>query len=155
MPLTANSQRAHREGSGGRLDLIGLNWGCEMRRSIVAFAVSLALAGTMAGFAGAESEGVLINTVSLSPSSQNHSHGQASNWTGNWSGGPAPYYYNLNRGNGTTQSGSTSQTSKGFSYTYFPCTTTTYYQRLSIRDADGDLGVSNQTQSTEQGGSPC
>ncbi len=96
-----------------------------------------------------------VTSVSLVPSTQSHPHGQALSWTGSWSGGPAPYVYRFNRGDGTAETGSTSATSKNFSWTYWPCYTTTDYQTLAVTDADGARKVSNQTQSTEQGGSPC
>lgn len=114
-------------------------------RFAVAFVVALILA----------LPALAITSVSLTPVTQSHPHGQASSWTGSWNGGPGPYVYRFNRGDGTAQTGSTTSTTRFFSYTYWPCSTTTYYQTLGVTDADGDHKVSNRTQSTEQGGSPC
>lgn len=119
------------------------------RRSIaISFAVGVVLSAAALSALG-------LTIVSLTPSSQSHPHGQTSTWAGSWDGGPSPYAYRFNRGDGTAQTGSTSSTSMSFMYAYWPCSTTTYYQTLGVTDDDGDHEVSNRTQSTEQGGSPC
>lgn len=122
-----------------------------MNRRLQAAALAIGLAVVVAGASPAAG----LTSVSLTPSSQSHPHGQTSSWTGAWYGGPSPYVYRFNRGDGTAQTGSTSSTSMLFSYTFWPCSTTTYHQTLGVTDDDGDHKVSNRTQSTEQGGSPC
>jgi exo-beta-1,3-glucanase (GH17 family) len=92
---------------------------------------------------------------SLSPATQSHAHGVASQWSGSWSG-TGPFSWTLYHGDGTsTSAANVAYTSHTFpTYAFFPCTTTTFTQHTRVTDQVGPLN-SNDTTATETGGNPC
>ena len=71
-------------------------------------------------------------SASITPHTQSHAHGVASNWTLSW-GNAGPYDVNFYRGNGTVVIWTnTNQSLSSQSYKFYPCTTTTFQQWLRV-----------------------
>jgi hypothetical protein len=116
--------------------------------------VALALVLSLSGPGGAAAA-----SGSISPTSQSHSHGVYSQWDLTW-GGPAPldvrfdadyynvlqnhiwYWLNVNPGSDHVQ------------WRWFPCTDTTFTQRLRVVDNNSAVAVKWST-ALERGGVPC
>ena len=119
-----------------------------MRRILVSLAATTLGIALLAG-------PVLALSVSISPSTQSHAHGVASSWTGSWSGSP-PYSVVFHYGDGTSDPlGNVTITSKGFTHTFSPCTTTQFTQDLAVSDQVHDIPFHGHSTATETGGNPC
>lgn len=119
-----------------------------MRKSLLApsLAAAIVVASVMV---------VTATTTSITPSSQTHAHGVQSNWLASWTG-ESPYtvtwcYVNGVSCNAPFQTGSTS---KLYSHAFYPCTTTTFTQKLYVIDFLGN-GSTRYSSATEYGGNPC
>ncbi|HJP88992.1 MAG TPA: hypothetical protein VJ850_08165 [Candidatus Limnocylindrales bacterium] len=97
---------------------------------------------------------------SVSPSTQTHNHGVASNWAHSWSG-VSPFVVSfcpsVNTGNVICFGGyHTSTTSANRTYTFWPCVTTNFKNYAFVADDDGNGAQSNvYTHASEGGGNPC
>lgn len=123
-----------------------------MRIRVAAILVALALILTMTA-------SVSATGLTVTPSTQSHAHGVASNWTQSWSGvspfdvafcpqlTPAPTYCFASLTN-------TTLTTKNRSYTFYPCQGTTFKQYAWVNDAVGSQATV-YTYATENGGNPC
>lgn len=123
-----------------------------MRRLLVSAGILTVLTASLAGTAWAIGQ-------SVTPGTQTHNHGVASNWTQAWSGtgpfdvafcpqqSPGPVYCFVSLSN-------TSLTTKARTYTFYPCVTTTFTQYAWIEDATGS-SVTTYATAKEYGGTPC
>lgn len=93
-------------------------------------------------------------SANISPHSQTRAHGQNSSWTATW-GDTGPYDYVFhpdvaNPGLHEAAEYGVSKTSYYHSMAFYPCTTTTFTQELSIKDAYG--AAYHQSTAREAGG---
>lgn len=120
-----------------------------MTRSIL----SVMLAATL--ILGAVSPAA-ATTATISPSTQSHAHGVASQWNLSWSG-HSPFKWEFDFGDGayTGSFGAwVSYTSKHVTYAFYPCSWTQFNQSLVVDDAWGIRGV-RSSYASENGGNPC
>jgi hypothetical protein len=116
-----------------------------MRRSSLAFLLTISLAVALAGVA-------IATTANASPETQSHAHGVASTWSGTWSG-TSPFYVKFNYGDGYSWiAASTTATSHNWSHTYWPCTYTTFHPYLYVVD-DNENSARDDLMASESGGS--
>ena len=111
----------------------------------MAVAVLFAMSGSAAAIAS-----------NISPFSQSHAHGVKSNWNLTWGTNPTydvDFWVDDNLFNPQWEALGTSSTSRAFSWTFSPCTTTTFDQLLEVIDHYG-TGQSH-SHATETGGMPC
>lgn len=117
-----------------------------LRRSLATFAMVIVLAAS-AGPAAA------LNNMGITPATQSHAHGVASNWTAAW-GGQATFDEHFSYGDGSSASWilNTTLTSKGFSHTFWPCAAQTFEQQHYVHeDPTGAEGLVT-SHATEAGG---
>jgi hypothetical protein len=102
----------------------------------------------------------LALTTSIAPPSQTHAHGVASSWSLHWGGIP-PYHVQFAFGDGFgIIIENTTTTSSGPVYTFYPCTTRTFHQTLTVFDGWNEanhtyLNVQQSTSTSQEGGGPC
>jgi hypothetical protein len=118
----------------------------------------LIITGIAAALALAAAPAVLAASADISPNTQTHNHGIASNWTATWSGTPNYdvfiWYDNTKSYNISIIN--TSATSRGFSHAFWPCHDTTFTQEVDVyRHTTGALEALATSTATEKGGSPC
>jgi hypothetical protein len=94
-------------------------------------------------------------TTSISPSSQTHAHGVASQWGASWTGN-SPFTVTWCYVSGVScdapyQTGNTSATNR---HTFYPCVTTAFTQKLYVLDFLNNSSTKYST-ATEYGGNPC
>jgi len=123
-----------------------------MRRALITCVLAATFALGVAGVAEA-------TTATISPLSQTHTHGQASNLTLSWTGvkpfRTVCFYYDKNDLNaGYWCYFSTSYDGVLTSNTFWPCTTTTFTQLLNVTDWNSNFKSTTST-SRENGGVPC
>lgn len=121
-----------------------------MKRGLLSVSVAVLLALSNSGIATATS-------ANISPHSQSRAHGVASSWTATWGdNGPFNVVFHPDTANPGlhewAQYGIWS-TSYPHSMAWYPCTTTTYTQELSIKDNYGS--AVHRSTASEAGGNPC
>lgn len=122
-------------------------------KRLIGFLVGLALVLTVAAPAAAAS-------AFISPSSQSHGHGVASNWTLSW-GATSPFHVEFYFGDGIVDVWqNVSITGSGDSYTFYPCSTTNFHQTLKAWDGWNNTthtfkGFATDTSTSQENGGPC
>jgi hypothetical protein len=120
-----------------------------LRRALATFAMVFVLTAS-AGPAAA------LTNMGVTPGTQSHAHGVASNWTATWGGQPT-FDELFSYGDGSTAGWilNTTLVSKNFSHTFYPCTGHTYEQEHFVHeDPTGNNGLIT-SHATEAGGNPC
>lgn len=93
-------------------------------------------------------------SAAITPSYQVRSHGQTASWALTWGGG-APYSVNFAYGDGGFWSPASSYSTLATVYrTWWPCSSTNYYQSLYVNDTHGNFASAGST-TVVTGGSPC
>jgi hypothetical protein len=119
-----------------------------LARSLVVMGLLVAMLATMTGSA-------LANSATISPHSQTHAHGVKSTWGLSWTG-LAPFDAIFSHGDSTGIEIFTNGLSYNHSYTFFPCSTTTFTQILTVFDGHNpSLVAQDSSTSRESGGNPC
>lgn len=114
---------------------------------IVALAMSLLISAPVAAISG-----------SLTPSTQSHGHGVASNWTGSWGTHPT-YDVHFCYVTGTSECASwllnTNLVTKNWSHSFYPCSTTQFTQGMYVYEDPTGVDELLTSKATESGGTPC
>ena len=117
-----------------------------MRRKLVAAISAAFLMFILAGAA--------LGAISISPSTQTHNHGVASNWIGHYGNGMREIKFCYGDAAPCVETFNPSGNQKSYSRTFFPCFTTTFTQSFSGHD-DFLTYLPVHSTAKELGGTPC
>ena len=121
--------------------------------SAAAALASVAVATSSASAAPALAPATPASNAYITQPQMNYSHTATASYTGHWSG-TGTYNGSMNYGDGTTDNFAQASLQRTFSHgSPYPCSSTTYTQRLDVRNSEGSTYALSQT--TWQGGVPC
>jgi hypothetical protein len=115
----------------------------------------LAITGLLVALVGSSTGQALANSATINPGTQTHNHGVKSSWGLSWTG-TAPFDAVFTHGDGSGIEIWTWGLTYNQTHTFWPCTTTTFHQILTVQDSHNPpLIAQDGSTAKEYGGTPC